>query len=65
MSYKSFSYWASLSRNGPVNPSTPTFNPDRNNGKFNFCLEIQPEMAARISIFTLYPLKLPANQIHI
>ena len=33
----------------------------RSNDKFNCCLEVQLKMAARISIFTLIPLNLPAN----
>ena len=48
-------------------PSRPfrQYQSDRNNEKFDSCLEIQLEMAARISVCTLNPLKLSSNQIYI
>ena len=64
MSYKSFSYLTSSSVKS-VNPNFRQYQPDTKNGKFNFCLEIQPEMAAKISISTVNLLKSPSNQIHV
>ena len=46
-----------------VNPKFRQYQSKRNNKKFNCCLGIQSEMAVRICIYTLNPLKLPANQI--
>ena len=48
-----------------VNPNLWQHQSERNNGKFNPCLDIQSKMAASISIFTLNTLKLPSNQIRI
>ena len=42
-----------------VNPNFWQYQSDRNNEKFNCCLEIQSEIAEIISICTLNPLKLP------
>ena len=61
-------YLTSFSRCRPVNLSNPNFwqyQSKRNNDKFNCCLENQSKTAARISVSTLNPLKLPSNQIHI
>ena len=48
-----------------VNPNFRQYQSDRNNGKFNCCLEIQPKMAAIVSICTLKALKLFSQQIHV
>ena len=45
-----------------IDPRYPRYLAD---SKFNCCLEIQSEIAARISIYTLNLLKLPSNQVHI
>ena len=47
-----------------VNPNFRQYQSDRNNNKFNCCLRNYSEMATRISICTLNPLKLRSNQIH-
>ena len=44
-----------------VNPNFPQYQSYRNNGKFNCSLKIQSKAAARISVCTLNPLKLPSN----
>ena len=46
-----------------VNPNFPQYQSDRNNNKFNYFLEIQSKTTSKISICTLYPLKLSPNQI--
>ena len=48
-----------------VNPKYWQCQSDRNNDTFNCYLEFESKMAARISICTLNPLKLPSNKIHI
>ena len=61
-------YLTSLFHCGPGKSSNPNFRQYqlyKNNDKLNCCLDIQPKTAARISIFTQNPFKLPSNQIHI
>ena len=48
-----------------VNSNFPQYQSDRNNNKFNCCLEIQSKKAARISICSLNPSKLNSNEIHV
>ena len=48
-----------------VNPNFPQYQSDRNNNKFNCCLEIQLKTAAEISIWTLNFFKLLSDQINI
>ena len=62
MSYKSFSYLTSSSVKS-VNPNFRQYQPDTKNGKFNCCLEIQPEMAAKISISTVNLVKSSSNPL--
>ena len=66
--HKPLSFLTSLSRRGPVNPSTQTF------GNINLTeamdvifllLGIRSKTTARISICTLNTLKLPSNQVHL
>ena len=52
-------------RGKSVNPKLWQYQSDRNNNKFNCCLEIESKMSARISICTLSPLKLHSKQIDI
>ena len=49
-------------RGKSVNPKLWQYQSDRNNNKFNCCLEIESEMPARISICTLCPLKLHSSE---
>ena len=61
MSDVTFPSWLGKS----VNTNFLQYQFDRNNKKFNCCLEIQSKMTARISICTLNSLKVSSNQIHI
>ena len=56
-----FPTWPSKS----VKPNFPQYHSDRNNTKYNYCLEIQSKTAERISIVNLNLLKLFSNQTHI
>ena len=48
-----------------VIPNFRQYQSYRSNDKFNCCLEIKSKMAARVSVCTLNPLNLLANQAHI
>ena len=66
--WESFSYLTSLSRRGPVNPSTPIFlniNLRETITNLIAAWKFNLETAAKISICTLSPLNFSWNQIHI